>query len=288
VLILPDCIPVDAPLKAKLDGYLAGGGKLLASFESGLNAAKTDFALDALGVTCLGPGPLAADGLPARGRKFARIDYADYLLPRGPIGAGLPATEHVMYTNCLPVQARAGAEVLVDVIQSHFDRSYQHFVSHNQTPSSGRVGSAGIVRHGQCLYFAHKIFEQYAQYAPLWVKRLFLNGLDLLLADPLLRHDGPSTLLASVTAQAAHNRWIVHLLHYIPQRRATELEIIEDVIPLHQTKLSLKLPRPARQVLLQPGDDGPLETWAAGGRLEFIVPEIRGHQMVVVEYTDDN
>jgi len=284
VLVLPDCIPVDAPLKARLDAYLAQGGRLLASFESGLNAAKTDFALDVLGVTCLGPGPLAADGLPARGRKFQRIDFADYLLPRGAIGAGLPATEHVMYTNCLPVAARPGAETLVDVIRSEFDRSYQHFVSHNQSPSSGRVGSAGIVRSGNCLYFAHKIFEQYSQYGSPWVKRLFLNGLGLLLPEPLLRHDGPSTLVATLTEQAEARRWIVHLLHYIPQRRATELEIIEDVIPLRQVKVSLKLPRAASQVLLQPGGEIPLETWDAAGRLEFSVPEIRGHQMVSVEF----
>ena len=218
--------------------------------------------------------------------SFLTGTFADYLLPRGPIGAGLPATEHVMYTNCLPVAARPGAEVLVDVILSEFDRSYQHFVSHNQTPSSGRVGSAGIVRHGHCLYFAHKIFEQYAQYGSPCVKRLFLNGLNLLLGEPLLRHDGPSTLLATVTEQAAHDRWLVHLLHYIPQRRASELEIIEDVIPLYQVKVSLKLPRPARQVLPQPGGELPLETWEAHGRLEFVVPEVRGHQMVEVTFTD--
>ena len=46
----------------------------------------------------------------------------------------------------------------------------------------------------------------------------------------------------------------------------------------------LRLPRPARQVLLQPGGEIPLETWAAGERLEFTVPEVRGHQMVCVEF----
>ena len=283
VLILPDCIPVDDTLKAKLNAFLSGGGKLLATFESGLSPDKTGFALDALGVDCLGPGPIAPDGQPARGRKFTRIDYADYLLPRGPIGQGLPQTEHVMYTNCLPVAARPGAEVLVDVILSEFDRTYQHFVSHNQSPSSGRVGSAGIVRNGQCLYFAHKIFEQYAQYGAPWVKRLFLNGLDLLL-EPTLRHDGPSTLVASVTAQADPKRWIVHLLHYIPQRRATELEIIEDVIPLYQVKVSLKVPQPVRRVAPCPEQADPLETWEAEGRLEFVVPKIAGHQMIEVQF----
>ena len=284
VLILPDSIPVDERLNQKINAYLAQGGKLLASFESGLRADKTGFALQALGVDFLGPGPIAPDGLPARGRKFQRIDYADYVLPRGPIGAGLPETEHVMYTNCLPVAARPGAQVLVDVILSEFDRTYQHFVSHNQSPSSGRVGSAAIVANGSSLYFAHKIFEQYSQYAPAWVKRLFLHGLGLLLDQPLLRHDGPSTLLATVTEQAAHDRWIVHLLHYIPQRRASELEIIEDVIPLYQVKVSLNAPRPVRRVTRVPAQSDPLETWTAGGRLEFVVPKVDGHQMLVVEF----
>jgi hypothetical protein len=90
--------------------------------------------------------------------------------------------------------------------------------------------------------------------------------------------------VATLTQQAAPDRWLVHLLHYIPQRRATELEIIEDIIPLHQVKVSLHLPRPARQVLLQPGGEIPLETWEANGRLEFVVPEVRGHQIVAIEF----
>ena len=284
VLILPDCIPVDGALNAKIEAYLAQGGKLLASFESGLNADKSAFTLAALGVDCLGPGPTAPDGLPARGRKFAHADFAEYVVPRMPIGKGLPETELVMYTKGLEVAARPGADVLLDVVLSEFDRTYQHFCSHNQSPSSGRVGSAAVVRTANSLYFAHKIFELYSQYAPAWVKRLFLNGLDLLLPQPRLRHDGPSTMLATVTEQAAQQRWVVHLLHYIPVRRATELEIVEDVIPLYEVKLSLHVPRPIRQITLQPQRSDPLEFWEAAGRIEFVVPKLNGHQMVVVEF----
>jgi hypothetical protein len=87
-----------------------------------------------------------------------------------------------------------------------------------------------------------------------------------------------------VTGQVAHNRWIVHRLHYIPQRRASELEIIEDVIPLYQVKVSLKVPRAVRLVTPRPEPADSLETWQAAGRLEFVVPKIEGHQMVVVEF----
>ncbi|MCL4562755.1 MAG: beta-galactosidase trimerization domain-containing protein [Chloroflexi bacterium] len=284
VLVLPDCITVDDRLKEKIQRYLSNGGKLLASFESGMNPEKTQFALMQLGVECLGPGPIAPDGLPARGRKFDRCNYADYILPKGAVGKGLPETEHVMYTRCVDVSALPGSEILAPVILSVFDRTYQHFSSHNQSPSSGRVGSAGIVRSGNTIYFAHKIFELYAQYATRWTKNLFVNALEMLLPEPVLRHDGPSTLVATVNAQEKENRWVVHLLHYIPLRRATELEIIEDVIPLNEVKVSLRAPKPVKDVACRPQPYTSLDFWQTGSYIEFVVPRIEGHQMIEIAF----
>src|SRR5262249_32673893 len=41
ILVLPDAIPVSSTLAAKLEAYLAQGGALIASFESGLNPEMT-------------------------------------------------------------------------------------------------------------------------------------------------------------------------------------------------------------------------------------------------------
>jgi hypothetical protein len=199
LLILPDTIPGTPELNLKIEAYLAQGGSLLASFESGMNPEKTAFTLKALGVENSGPGPIASDGAPARGRVFTRDDFADFILPRGEIGKGLPQTEHVMYTKCLEARATEGSHVLADVILPEFYRSYLHFCSHAQAPSSGKVGSAAVVRNGNVIYFAHKIFDLYAQLAPLWVKTLFKNAVEMLLPDPLVRHQGPSTLVTTLT-----------------------------------------------------------------------------------------
>ena len=37
--------------------------------------------------------------------------------------------------------------------------------------------------------------------------------LRMLLAEPLLRHNGPSTMRATISQQTVENRWVVHLLH---------------------------------------------------------------------------
>jgi hypothetical protein len=60
------------------------------------------------------------------------------------------------------------------------------------------------------------------------------------------------------------------------------LDVVEDVIPLFNIPLSVKASRRPRQVYLAPG----LETlsWSFdSGYVQFTVPQVCGHAMVVVE-----
>jgi hypothetical protein len=279
VLIAPDHIPFSEALAARIERYLSAGGALLASFESGLNPEQTDFALESMGVMLKGDGPRDSSGNLVRGRVFETNDYAEYILPEGEIGQGLPATEHVMYIRGMEVQASPGATVLASKVNAYFDRSYGHFCSHRQTPSSHTAGDPAIVRKGQVIYFAHPVFTQYNQNAPRWCKKLVLNALALLLPDPLVRHEGPSTLLITLNEQIQHNRRVLHLLHYIPERRGRELDVIEDVIPLYNVKVSLRVDKAVTAVMCVP-DGQALDFEVQHNQIQFVVPQIMGHQMV--------
>ncbi len=283
LLILPDCIPVGDGLAAKLNRYLSEGGTLIASCESGLNRDKTAFSMKELGVSMLPDQPLDLLGKPVCGRVFAQSDYADYLLPEGEIGAGLPHTEHAMYIRGIEVKAAAGAKVLAPAIAPVFDRDYRHFCSHRQSPSSGRYAYDGIVKNGNCIYFAHPIFTQYNQNAPLWCKKLLLNAIRMLIGQPLLTHNGPSAMIAAVNDQKQHNRRIVHLLYYVPERRCEEIDIIEDTVPLYNILLSLKVDKEVEGVYCVP-QNIKLAFTAAGHTVSFSVPEVIGHQMVEIRY----
>jgi len=284
LLVLPDRVPVADELAAKLQAYLDAGGRLIASFESGLTPEKDRFGLASLGVR-LRPDPTTCpDGRLARDVGWGqRSEYAEYVLPSGAIGKGLPPTEHVMYAKGVEVEAEPDAEVLAPVIASYFDRTYEHFCSHRQTPSSGRPDYPGIVRRGDAIYFAHPIFGLYNAWSPLWCKTLLLNAVDMLLPEPLLRHDGPSTVMATVNEQAAERRWVVHLLHYVPERRGRELDVIEDVIPLHELNVSVKVPGPVRSVRRVPDGEG-LDFRQDGGRVDFLLPRLEGHAMVELAF----
>ncbi len=282
VLILPDDILVDAALKSKIDAYLADGGSLIASFESGMNAEKSEFVLDALGVKMTDESPRDRFGDLARGRHYERGDYCEYIVPQGEIGRGLPPTEHVIYIRGMAVQAKPGAEVLANITPSLFDRTYQHFCSHRQTPSSGEPSGAAIARKGRAIYFSSPIFSQYHVNAPQWCRTLVLNALEMLLPQQIIRHDGPSTLEVMINDQSAQQRLVVHLLHYIPIRRS-QIDIIEDVIPIYNVGLSIRADQLVKSVKLAPSDDA-VEYEVADGRLRFNVPEVIGHQMIELNY----
>ena len=267
VLVLPDSIPVGPALARRLEEYVAGGGALLASHRSGLDEEQGAFALPSLGIRLVGEAPASPD----------------FLQPREGFGRGLPRTEHVMYLRGLEVAAQEGTEVLADVLVPYFNRAWDHFVSHRHTPSSGRVGYPGIVQRGRVVYFAHPVFTQYSRNAPRWCKTFVLDALDRLLPDPLVRVDGPSTLVATVTAQPAERRWIVHLLHYVPERRGQDFDVLEDVIPLFDLKVSLKTGWEVEEALLVPQGKR-LRFVDRGGRVELVVPRLDGHQMVALRF----
>jgi hypothetical protein len=283
VLILPDTIPVDDALNSKLEIFIGNGGAVIASFESGLDRDQKEFNFKLAGVKMKSQMTLTSDGKPARGLNFPSNNYVDYLLPVGGIGKGLPETEHVMYMRGLEIEAERGTEILANKILSYFDRTYKHFCSHRQTPASRKTGDPGIVKKGNVIYFSNPIFIQYNQNAPRWCKQLFLNALDMLLPEPLLRHNGPSTVLATVNEQERENRWVIHLLHYIPERRCKEIDVIEDIIPLYNIKISVNIQRNTSGIRLVP-EQKILGFEIKDGRAEFIVPEIKGHQMIEISF----
>ena len=134
---------------------------------------------------------------------------------------------------------------------------------------------------GNVIYFAHPVFGQYHDSAPRWVKLLVRDAINRLVPQPLLRHAGPSTITTSVMQQA--ERTVVHVLHYIPERRGQQFDVIEDVIPLFDIKISVRIDRPITHVTIEPAG----LTVAADtvdGRVQVTVPEIRGHCMVVLHH----
>ena len=266
--VLPDDIPVDAALEAKLNAFLAAGGKLIASFKGGLRADGSGFCA----------------GVPAVDEGDAPFS-PDYVVAEGALGEGLePDTEYVMYDAGRKVRPANGAEELLRVNVPFFNRTWRHFCSHRQTPSSGEYGYPGAVGDGRAIYFAHPVFTTYDEYAPSWVRQLVGNAVRTLLGHTLARHDGPVGLELTLNDQPEARRLVLHALYYAPVRRAKRMDILEDVVPLRDVTVTLTgLDRDVTGARLVPGNVPiPIERTRDG--IVLTIPEIRGHQMVALEY----
>jgi hypothetical protein len=71
------------------------------------------------------------------------------------------------------------------------------------------------------------------------------------------------------------------LLHYIPERRCKNIDIIEDKIPLNQIELSVKATKKVSSVRCVPQNTS-LSFEVIDGRVNFTLPLLDGHQMVEI------
>lgn len=77
----------------------------------------------------------------------------------------------------------------------------------------------------------------------------------------------------------------MHLLHYIAERRGAQFDTVEDVIPLHDLRVSVRLEKSMAAVTLVPQNTAlPFEM--EGHRASFVVPRVDGHQMVEIAYRE--
>jgi hypothetical protein len=277
LLILPDDIPVDAGLAARLTAFVGQGGRLLLSGRSGLNADGSA-ALDA-GIRSSGPVGFNP--------SYVRAD-------RG-LDAGLTQSPFVMYGVGETIEAD-GAEVLASIGPSYFNRSYKHFSSHQHAPDDPAAASLGaaVTLKGGIGYIAYPIFSMYhAMGQPLY-KYLVRGLIDRLLPNRAIVTDLPSSARATLTQQAAQQRHVLHLLYGAPQVRgkavpagqgATRfMEMIEDIPTLGPVTASVRLPRsPSRVYDAMTGEDVPFSN--GGDRVEVRLSGLRIHTALVFEGT---
>ena len=287
LLILPDNIPVDERLKKKLDSYLESGGRMIITFESGFAEDGERYMLcKETGIEALRAPLRTSEGGLARGIITNSNDYAEYIMPGEVIGKRLPKTEHVMYAKGVEVARTAGdVQVMARFVPPYFYRSFEHFSSHRQAPSTHRLSDPAIIRRGNVIYFASPVFAIYNARAPRWCLEMMNDAVMELLGKKMVVHDGPSTLFASLNVQEEKKRYILHLLHYIPEKIAEDLHTVEDVIPISDLHIKLNLDKEAESAVLVP-EGKPLDIRAGDGSVEFTLPRLEGYQAVEIRFRD--
>ncbi|MDF2922423.1 MAG: beta-galactosidase [Paenibacillaceae bacterium] len=263
VLVLPDELVLWPELAGRLQDYLRQGGKVLASGRSGLMESQDEFALD-LGAVWEGSNPYCPD----------------YFHPSFVPGPLRPAP-FVMYAAGQRISRQDGAISWGERENPYFNRDLFTFCSHRHTPSSRQTGGPGMVEGSGGIYIAWEVFRDYAEQGHLILKEMVLHALRRLLPQPAVTTDLPAQGTVVYRHQPGENRHVLHLLCATPVRKG-RVEVIEDVLPLHNIWVSVKLSCPVERIYLAPqGKELPFAT--EGDRVKFTVPYLHIHQMVVLE-----
>ena len=262
LIILPDCERITPALKEKLDRFLQAGGRILASGKSGLWAHQDAFAFD-FGADYCGESLYAP--------CYFKPDFAM---------EGLYDTSYVLYSQA-EVTALTCGTLLGTQENPYFNRTASHFCSHQHAPDSGESAGPGMVMGKDGIYIGWQVFSEYARRGALISKRMVQHALDVLLGEGKTLKTGLGAQ-GVTTLMRQDDRYICHLLYAVPVRRGSGVEIIEDITPVYDVDVSLRLPKPVNRVYLAPQRED-IPFIQRDGLVTFKVRKVDCHQMVVLE-----
>jgi hypothetical protein len=277
LLVLPDEIRVDRALADRLNAYVAGGGKIIASWHSGQGEDEA-FALD-FGLS-----------IDAGTTGF----WPSYVEMEAGLDPHIPGSPVVFYDDALRVSAR-GAQVLGEIRPPYFNRTYRHFCSHVHAPDDVNAEPLGVAVsvHNGAAYIAYPVFRLYrAVGQPIY--RHILNALiDKLMPRPAVSTDLPTSGRLSLMHQPDKNRHVLHLLYGAPQLRGQAMpmdgggtrvmEMIEDIPAIGPVTATVRLAqKPAR---LYDALSGQALDWTidADGAVKVTLPRLHIHAAIAFE-----
>lgn len=275
VLILPDKLVLTHELTELIQQYITYGGTILATYHSGLVEGK-QFS--------------ESWGIKYQEDHHSQPIYgyfdSDFFskIPRGEL------VLHGKGTAITPITAMVKGEEAAPLVE----RNYQHYYSHFQAPVGQKTGYPVVTMADQVLYYTFPFFEMYKKQGVKAYKELILAGIDFLLGGKkLVDSNLPTSADVTLNHQAEEKRIVLNLLHYIPERRALELDTIEDKIPLYNQKIRLDLSLIASKLglknyvidrLMQVSTENELPFELKEGQLLFNVPKIDGYEIIALTY----
>lgn len=258
LLLLPDSVTLTPKLKQRLKAYLTQGGKIIFSDRSGFDESGR-CELHKIDLRCIGATEL----------------YPSYWRAKKSFSPELSLSDRVIYSQGQNIDAGRGIEIWVERVLPYFRRTDLTFSSHFQTPPQSQSDRHPAVVGGKNFaYFADPIFREYRQHGNIAVRDGWKAALHRLIGPPRFSAGLPTTILSIPRRRG--NDLLLTLLHYIPTRKALDVDMIEERSSFAGE--ILRLSKPAKVIDFETGIPLPRQADGASilptkkGRLLLRVP----------------
>ncbi len=258
VIVLPDSTIVNPDLAKQLEKFHTKGGRLVISYRAGYDADGR-WALDFLPLSFFGET-----------QKFPT-----YWRARSSFNKSMSSSDRVFYEAGMQVKPGSGVRVLVDRVLPYFKRTAVTFSSHFQTPPVEKADRYPAVMGGEgFVYFADPIFREYRRTGNLAVRDVVRRVLRDFTGGPQFGEGLPTSIL--VYPRRRGNDLLLTLLHYIPVRKAMDIDVIDERSTFTGEVLRLRQPAAGVRDFIT-GED--LARADCGG---YVLPQRKGRLLLEV------
>ncbi|MCR4739355.1 MAG: beta-galactosidase trimerization domain-containing protein [Lachnospiraceae bacterium] len=207
LLILPDQAELSDETAMKINRYIENGGKILMTGSSGLKDGRSQ----------ISSMELVHHGKSDYTMQYIRLDENLF--------DDIPQIDHILYEAGERVTGKG--DILARIVEPYFERTYDRFCSHRQTPPKPTAGDEpGIIRLKGGIYVSFPVFRLYSEYAYTVYRDILKDCLRELIKTPCIKTDLPA--ITELTLRKNDKGFILHMLNYVIERKAKQMDTIEE------------------------------------------------------------
>jgi hypothetical protein len=262
LVVLPDSVVLDEAMAKKLEAYYKKGGKIIVSGRSGFNA-EGKWMLDFLGYKNIAEEPL----------------YPTFLRYPADLCPGREPSDEVMYEQGSQLETGKTLPVWIKRVVPYFNRTAAHFSSHFHTPPEKLSKYPAALANDQVIVFADPMFLALRKNGSEIYRILLQKAVEKMIGRPSFGYELPMSVFQSVLKRGKDA--VVSLLHYIPVRKCTSIDVIDERHPLTDLVWKIISDKKPEIEIFDSGEKLPVEN--VNGVWQATLPKSAGRLLLTVK-----
>jgi hypothetical protein len=195
--------------------------------------------------------------------------------------------DYVFYDQAYMVEPAAGAQCYGTIKRALFNRTWEHFTSHQHAPVGASLNTPIAVQNDSVLYFAAPLFSAYRTWDYWAYRAMAVKLMRGFLPAAQIRTHTPGWVEAALHTQPADSehpaRKIVHLVAYHPRRSLQSIPHVDQCWTTNGLAIQVRWEgNPPSRVYLAP-DRQSLPFEVKDGYVQVSIPAMGAHSVIVLE-----